>query len=273
MRKRAIAGNAGRLAYVEHTAEEVSIVDGVVESKRPADVLDRDAWVRAMPAYGWRITDEALLALYDELGPELFGRECLCLWDPDPTVDPSVFGPGMWAACTEPAGQLKPPYVFGYDVSLDHSWASIAVCCEVDGRPHVEVAKHLPGTDWVPGELSRMRSEWKPVAIMGNPSGPGASLLPKIEAAGVDVEGVNGQQYAQACGMLLDDVLQRRLRHLDDPLLAMAAQTAAKRPLNDAWAWSQVRSTTDITPLTSVTLALWGWSQHRPQRALMAAFA
>jgi hypothetical protein len=109
-----------------------------------------------------------------------------------------------------------------------------------------------------------MVAEWGPLVVMGNPAGPAAALLPRIQAAGVTVETVTGQQYAAACGLFLEDVLARRLRHLDDPLLAAAVSAGAKRPLGDAWAWSQRNSTADITPLTAATLALWGWSQHRP---------
>ena len=75
MRKRALSGAGGRFAYVEHTAEQVSLVDGRFVSDRP-DILDRDAWAFGEPgvrsAYHGR---GVAVVVATRLGPELFGRE------------------------------------------------------------------------------------------------------------------------------------------------------------------------------------------------------
>lgn len=258
VRHRVVSGvQTDRLAYYEWSCEP-----GV-------DPDDRAMWAQANPALNIRITEEFIESEQAAIPPEQWVVERLGVFEEGEGVG-GVISTIQWDACVEPASQIRGPYAFAYDVSLDHSWSSIAICCEVDGRPHVEVAKHEPGTEWVPAELARMCGEWKPLVVMGNPAGPAAALLPKVLDAGVEVETVSGQTYAAACGLFLEDVLARRLRHLDDPMLAKAVAAGAKRPLGDAWAWSQRQSSADITPLTAATLALWGWSQHRPPVAVPA---
>jgi hypothetical protein len=57
--------------------------------------------------------------------------------------------------------------------------------------------------------------------------------------------------------VFFDSVDERTLRHLGTPELVNALRGAAKRPLGEAWAWSRKSSAVDISPLVTVTLALW----------------
>jgi hypothetical protein len=45
-----------------------------------------------MPGLGRWVTEESMQALFDELGPELFARECLCVWDPGAGIGPGPTG-------------------------------------------------------------------------------------------------------------------------------------------------------------------------------------
>jgi hypothetical protein len=80
------------------------------------------------------------------------------------------------------------------------------------------------------------------------------------------VQTVTAQQYAQACGAIFDAALAGRLHHIDQTPLTAAIQGARKRPLGDAWAWNRKDSSTDITPLVAVTLALQGHSETAANR-------
>jgi hypothetical protein len=263
IRRAALLGTGGRLAYTEMTGETISVIGGQIQSSVP-DPTDREVWYRCIPGLGRWVTEEAVEALYDELGPELFCREILCVWDPEPGAAGGVISAETWAAGNAPAKQLRGPWAFAFDVSPDHAWASISICCDVDGRPHVECAAHQAGTDWLPGKLAAMVADWKPVAVLGDPAGPAGALLPAVAKAGVEVTEVSTREYGQACGLLFEHLQAGTLRHLDDPVLATAVAAAAQAPMGDAWKWSRRTSTGDITPLVAATLALWGWSQHRP---------
>jgi len=47
------------------------------------------------------------------------------------------------------------------------------------------------------------------------------------------------------------------IAHLDQPALNVAVNSARRRVLADAWAWTR-RTGGDISPLVAVTLAHWG---------------
>jgi hypothetical protein len=260
MRRRALSGDGGRFAYVEHTAEVVRLVGDQVVSVKP-DVLDRQAWARANPAYGHRITDESMFSLYEELGPELYARECLCLWDPELGSDLSVIPPAAWEACRDPKSGPVGGVSFSVDVSPDREWASIAVAGESgNGGVHVEVIERHPGTLWLAARVAEVQAKWGGTVAISKGS-PAWSLETDLVEAGVELTPVSTEEHSQACGALLDDITNSRLRHMGQPELDVAVKGAGQRNYGDTWLWSRRTSTTDISPLVAVTLARWAHTQ------------
>jgi hypothetical protein len=254
MRKRALAGNAGRFAYVEHTAESVSLVDGRVRSERP-DVLDRDGWARANAAYGRRIEDEKLEDLYGELGADLFARECLCLWDAELSDAASVIDPVKWAALEDVGSKVKGRVAFAYDVSHDRSTSTVACCGRrSDGQLHVEIVERRPGTSWLMDRIPELRDRHSPVGIGVDPGGPSGAVIAGLADAGVELESYPTQRIAQACGGFLNDVTEVRLRHLGDPDLNKAVAVARPKVVGDAWRWERIDGA-DLSPLYAATIA------------------
>ena len=121
-------------------------------------MLDREAWAEANPAYGHRISDESLFGLYLELGEDLFARECLCIWDPEPGVEQGPLSVGLWDVLTDGESRIVGPVKLALDVSPDGHWSSFAVAGRrADGVGHVELRDRRKGTRWVlerAGELS-----------------------------------------------------------------------------------------------------------------------
>ena len=254
MRKRALAGNGGRFAYVEHTAEIVSLVDDRVVSLRP-DPLDRDAWV-SHPAYGRRVSDESLQSLYDELGPELFARECLCVWDPEAGVDHGGCIPlAGWASCADPRHRPSGAVSYALDVDTNASgeeWCSIGAS---DGT-HIEVVNPNkgPGLGWVVPLVVARSGRFDEIAL--DPSGPAGKLIATLESAGVKVRQVRSSEFVQACGQFADAVAAGEVVHLDQAALTKAVASAGRKDVGDgAWKLSRSRSTADISPLVAVVLA------------------
>lgn len=280
MRRRALAGNGGRFAYVEHTAENVSLVDDRIMADQP-DVLDREAWARANPAYGRRIADETLLSLFEELGPDLFARECMCIWDPEPGVDESIISLAAWASCLNDSARMLDPVCLAFDANPERTRAAIGACGPGgDGVPVLDAVDCRGGVDWLPARLVELRDKHRPQVIVCDPKGPAGSLLPELEALGIvekkDRAGnptpgslllMDGPSHAKACGLLFDRVTETKVRHRDQPELMAAIRGATKRSLSDAWAWDRRRSSVDITPLVVVTLALWAHSHAKPPPA------
>jgi len=88
-------------------------------------------------------------------------------------------------------------------------------------------------------------------------SGPAKSIVPAIEALGIAVTTISAAEHAQACGMLVDMVNAKTMRHVGSLDLWNAIRGASTRPLGDRWAWSRKSSSVDIAPLVASTLALW----------------
>ena len=104
-------------------------------------------------------------------------------------------------------------------------------------------------------------------------AGPASTLIPEItdalKAAGVtgklqdrELTVTSTREHAQACGLFVDLVDQRALRHLGQGMLDRAVDGAVKRKLGDSWLWSRKDALADICPLVAVTLALWGVQTH-----------
>jgi hypothetical protein len=64
----------------------------------------------------------------------------------------------------------------------------------------------------------------------------------------------------------------RSTAHLYQPVLDLAANTAATRPVGDAWAWDRRKSPADAAPLVAVTGALWCLNQTKKKRSGVARF-
>jgi phage terminase large subunit-like protein len=144
------------------------------------------------------------------------------------------------------------------DVSPDRRWTSIAVAGKnPDGRTHVEIIDRLPGTGRAVERIVELRDRWSPIAVAMDPAGPAGSLVADLEAAGVNLRSVSFREHGQACGMLWDDVAEKRVVHLNDPVLNAAVAGARRRLVGDSWLWDRKRSDVDISPLVAVTLARW----------------
>ncbi len=265
IRNAALLQTGGRLAYTEMTGEKLSVVDGRVESL-PPDPTDRDVWYACIPGLGRWVTEEGVEALLAELGPELFAREILCVWEPDPSGAGEAALPG-WASQADASSSMPDPVAFAVDVSPDRKWTSIAAAgLRADGKWHLELVDHLPGTGRAVARIIELRNKWSPVAIALDPAGPAGELLADLESAGLTIKSASAREHGQACGALYSSVVDKAAHHLDDSILNTAVAGAKRRPLGDAWAWDRKRSDVDISPLVAVTLARWAFSAT-PARA------
>lgn len=255
LRKRALGGAAGRLAYVENTAEHVSLrPDGRVASNRP-DPHDRDAWAQANPGLGRWVQEEALASLLDELGPELFARECLCVWDSEP-AEPGDGGDAIdvdvWLSFADPSAERGRQPVFGVDVGADRL-AHVAVAWRrPDGRVQVMLADTGLSPLRTPGRLTQLAADWKGPVMLG---GPAASLEGDVRGAVV----VSAAEFAAACGRFDDLLGDDQLRHGNQPELNEAVRAAEWRNVGTAGERAfQLRDAPSVGPLAAVVRALHG---------------
>lgn len=268
LRRRALSGDGGRLAYVEHTAESPTLDDEGRIVSEPIDVEDHSLWALANPAFNVRISEDYVSSELDALGPELFARERLGVWDPIPDdgVAAAKIRAEHWAATAShdrrEISEGEP--VFAFAVSKDGERSSIAVAVGDLRAPHVEEVDNRPGTGWLPDRLVELVQRWEPRSVGCNAAGPTAGVVAPVlqafRAAGVPDDKLHmmtAGEYRGACGGLLLDISEGRLRHPADGQgpLDRAALDATERPLSGGFAWAQRSETVPIAPLEAVTIA------------------
>ncbi len=266
MRRAAILGNAGRLAYTEKTGQHIEVIEGRIVTTDP-DPSDRDIWYQAIPGLGRWVTEEGVEALMDELG-ELGPREGLCVWEPDPTANAErwlVIPRQPWVECErvghEPSGSRR--YALEVDTNAKgETWASIGMS---DGI-HVEDVSppdRPAGTGWVVDACKARKDEIGELLVAQD--GPAASLIDDLEAAGVPVRKVKPAEFVQASMQLVEACIEGSLRHIDQAALNRSVAGVVKRDVGDGQSrFSRKMSPVDIGPLNAIAIARWGAREAPP---------
>lgn len=140
-----------------------------------------------------------------------------------------------------------------------------------DDKRHVELIKRGTGTSWVVPDIVKLAKKINAIGIVIDPGSPAGSLLAELETAvAEEVEHerlpedmiimMAARDVAQAFGMIYDAANsgERSVTHIGQSELTTAVGGGVKRPVGDGHAWDRRTAMTDLTPLVSVTHALWG---------------
>lgn len=226
---------------------------------------DRDGWAEANPSMGYGISERTIAGDCRDDPDPVFLVEVLCRW-----LDGALDGPfpqGQWEAGVDANSAIDEDSALFYalDVSADRSFSSIGVAgCRADGLPHVEAVASRAGTDWPVRWFAKRASPTTPITVAVQGRGaPVSSLIDDLNAVdGLTVLEVSGPDLGAATARMFDLVREtgpgKGLRHLPQPVLDVAAATAAVRVLGDgALVWDRRKSPVDISMLAAVTFALW----------------
>lgn len=264
MRKRADKGGDGTLAWRDWgLAVELDELQSWPPDRRRRFLDDQANWALSNPALGLgRVSTESIQRLRNSMSELGFAREVLGCW---PRLQLSsgttVIDPTTWSACGDPDSRPGDALVFGIDASPGGRSASIASSGRRgDERLHVKVVDYRPGTAWVAARAKELVDRFSPRRVMVHPGGPAGALLADLAEAGVEAELVGGQEMAQACGALVNDLTEDRIRHcVQDALNDAVAQATARNGVDGTWKWDRRDSTGDICPLVAVTVAAHGF--------------
>jgi hypothetical protein len=268
------------LAGFEWAADTCTVFcrPGCADHDRLSDPV---VWAKTNPALGIRHANGTELTggfIANELAtmdPDAFARERLSVGDypADEAEKWAVIGEDQWKVLADEGSRSRDPVAFAVEVGPERRMAAVATAgLRADGRLHVEVVDHEPGTDWVPARVAELAHKWRPCAIVMDPGSHAGALIEAVEQAGAEVvKPFGARDAAQACGQFYDAVLQKDLRHMGNASRHGGALTAAlagarTRRLGDQWAWDRVNAVVDISPLTAVTLAAWGFNRYGRSR-------
>lgn len=220
------------------------------------DYDDPETWAKANPSYGVRISYEACADDRAAMDDEQFARERLGIWDSASRV--SLFAEGAWESGKRDAR----PADLGVDalavaVSIDLGHSSIVAGSEDDlGGVWVKPLHHGPGTRGVVDRCVALQ-EMFGVDVVIDGRGPGAVLIPHLEAAGVRLHVASTGDVLDAFANLETRVRDGHFFHVEAPELDAAAVAAVKRAVGDRFALGRKKSEVDISPLEAASLAAW----------------
>lgn len=241
---------------------------------------DRDdprSWAKANPALGTRISIRHVAQEMASMSADQFDRERLGVGDwPAEEEAWSVVSREHWEACADPdPGGATRPIAFAVDVDPDQLSASIAAAWYRPGGegtrelPVIEIPQgcHRDGVAWVIPRLAELKAKWRPAIVAIPKNGPAAGLIDDAVQAGIEVTTASSGDEAAAFSAIVTAVRSRQVVHLGQehaPGMWHAVARAETRDVGDGGhAWSRRDSETDITPVTSGTLALWALNKKR----------
>lgn len=266
IRLRAVRGDAGDFSYLEHSAEQVELNrDGRV-IQTPVDPEDRSLWPIANPALGSRIEVEFLEEQLRNLGPNLFAREHLCVWDPYPNEEGGFLPVDEWAKLKVSEGEAAGVKGVSFGLAATDDSAAVASAGRLpNGDLYVDTIVFQSGTDWVLDDVvSRQLRKKRPIRVFS--SAPEGAFIRPLREAGVEVVEVSPRLYQQTCAEILDTIKNGTIRHLGQTDLDRAVRAVQRRDVGKEGGWVWAESQTDLSPLKAATLALSGVEKRRPPR-------
>jgi hypothetical protein len=244
-RIRTRSGLESRSLYLEYSFPE------------DCDIYDPAVWWDNMPALGHTVTEEKIRAEAETMNDDdefkrAYGNIFL-----DKLQAEWAIPEDDWMAVADRDSEIVGPVTWCADVSPDMAASSISIAGQRrDGLIHIECVEQLDGTSWLPSRMAELQREYGG-RVFGDLSGPIGGLIHRFEDEGVHLEPISGPDMQKACGSLYEAVLEKRIRHINQPEINIAVSIAAKSRTTDAWRWTRGRSLGDISPLVSATVAYW----------------
>lgn len=245
-------GKEPRIAYLEWSAN------------RDDPIYDPETWASANPAYGTRISHEAVAAELASMSEEQFQKERLGIWDEVARHKPLVTI-SQWRDMTDPGpDDGTKPAALGVDMS--HGRDIAVAACWINGETaHVEQvwdgSDPVAATEWIVARAGRR------IPVVVDQVSPASSLVPELRARKCKVTVTTAPMMGQACGLLENRITTNTLTHPGQPELTDAMLGARRRPIRDAGGWALDRRdpAAAIYPIVAATLALFGATAN-PQK-------
>lgn len=255
---------------------------GDLDNLDTVDMTDPELAAATNPALEIRITMETVRRELRAMTPEGFARERFGIW-PRRIISGagwSVIPRTDWTTAELPDAPRPTPVAFAVTLSTDRRWATIAAAGPIgDGLLLVHIADRREGTGWVIERLQELIARWNPVAVVIDKGSPASAIATEAEEALIELTPIQTRDVAAAAGALWDGIAGRPakdpetgelgrdprvVRHRDQPELNSAAAAAPKRLLAGQWAWDQMATSVDITPVIAASNALWGYRTRAP---------
>jgi phage terminase large subunit-like protein len=214
-------------------------------------ITDRKAWALANPALGYTITEAAIEEAIATSPIENTRTETLCQW-----ID-SLSSPwphGILEETSDSELQIPPGgyTVFGFDVSPSRRNASL-VAGQIlpDGKIGVGILQTWESAVAVDdlkiaADIKAWADQYRPRQICYDKYAT-QSIADKLANAGCVIQDISGQQFYQACGDLLDGLVNHRVVHNGQANLIQQMNNCAAKVNDSSWRIIKRKSAGDIS--------------------------
>ena len=256
LRERALDNPPKSFGFYEYSAPQYCKID------------DRAAWAQANPALGYTITEAAIEEAIATSPIENTRTETLCQW-----ID-SLSSPwphGILEETSNSELQIPPGgyTVFGFDVSPSRRNASL-VAGQIlpDGKIGVGILQTWESAVSVDdlkiaAEIKAWSDQYRPRQICYDKYTT-QSIADKLSNAGCIVQDISGQQFYQACGDLLDGLVNHRVVHNGQANLMQQMNNCAAKVNDSAWRIVKRKSAGDVS--APIALAMVVSMLMKPQQ-------
>jgi phage terminase large subunit-like protein len=256
LRERALDNPPKSFGFYEYSAPQYCKID------------DRVSWALANPALGYTITEEAIEEAIATSPIENTRTETLCQW-----ID-SLSSPwphGILEETSNSELQIPPGgyTVFGFDVSPSRRNASL-VAGQIlpDGKIGVGILQTWESAVSVDdlkiaADIKAWADQYRPRQICYDKYTT-QSIADKLTNAGCITQDISGQQFYQACGDLLDGLVNHRVVHNGQANLIQQMNNCAAKVNDSAWRIVKRKSAGDVS--APIALAMVVSMLMKPQQ-------
>ena len=237
-------------------------------------INDKAAWAMANPSMGYTITAEAIEESIATSPIETTRTETLCQW-----IDSlqSPWPHGVLEATSDSDLTMNPGAltIFGFDVSPSRRNASL-VAGQIlpDGRIGFGIIDQWESQVAVDdlkiaAAIKGYADIYKPRLVCYDKYTT-QSISDRLSNAGVMVEDVSGQKFYQACGDLLDGLVNGRVVHSGQAELVAQFNNCAAKVNDTAWRIVKRKSAGDVSAPIAVAMVVSKLSQPMSKPQIVA---
>jgi hypothetical protein len=265
LKERASENPPKTFGYYEYSAPNMLKVD--TNSKAFWDGV-----AQANPALGIRVSREAIEESLSTSSHDAIMTELLCLWV---SSLQSPFPPGALEECGDNSLEMSPGAltVFAFDVSPSKRMASLCAGQILpDGRIGVGVLQQWQNDIAINDlEVAAGIKDWcdlyRPRQIMFDKYAT-QSIADRLSNAGQILEDCSSNNFYQACGDLLDSMVNKKMVHNGQRSIIESFDNVAAKVSDSAWRIVKRRSSGDISIPISVAMIIWKLTKPQQTAAI-----
>jgi phage terminase large subunit-like protein len=248
MRERALSYPPKSFGFYEYSAPQYCKIE------------DRAAWALANPALGHTITEDAIEESIATSPIESTRTETLCQWI-DSLQSPWPHGVLEATSNSELTMSPGPLTYFAFDVSPSRRNASlVAGQLLPDGKIGFGLLQTWESAVAVDDlkiavDVKSWCEQYMPRGVMFDKYTT-ASIADRLQNSGVMTEDVSGQRFYQACGDLLDALVNGRVVHSGQEELVAQFNNCAAKVNDSAWRIVKRKSAGDVSAPISVAMVV-----------------